>query len=53
LGWPKLKRKEAKQYAMRMAFELTGDAQTKMATREHVAEAICMAVAAQTLEAEG
>ena len=31
---------------------LTGDAETKMATREHVAEAICMAVAAQALEAE-
>lgn len=52
LGWPKYKRKEAKQAAMRLAFELTGDAETKMATREHVAEAICMAVAAQVLEAE-
>lgn len=46
LGWPKLNRTEAKKTAMRMAFDLTGDASTKKPTREHVAEAICMAIAA-------
>lgn len=52
LGWPKLNRTEAKKKAMRMAYDLTHDDDVRRPSREHVAEAICMAIAAPVLEAE-
>jgi len=46
MGWPRMKRQESKKRAMAHAFSLTGDADVKRPTREHVAEAICMATIA-------
>jgi hypothetical protein len=54
LGWSggKEGRKHAKSQAAKVAFDLTQDKEMRMPTREHVAEAICMAVAAFKLSAE-
>ena len=54
LGWTGGKdgRKNAKQRAALAAFEYTDDKQMKMPTREHVAEAVCMAIAAFKLSAD-
>lgn len=45
-------RKEAKDRARRYAYEHTQDKEMLMATREHVAEAVCMALAAPLLVKE-
>lgn len=53
MGWSRMKRQESKKRAMAHAFSLTQDADVKRPTREHVAEAICMAtVANQVAQAD-
>lgn len=52
LGWKGGKdgRKAAKDRARAFAYDLTEDKEMKFANREHVAEAICMAMAANAIE---